>query len=450
MKNILLVSTVLFTLMFMSCNDGQKSELGHNEAEGVSKTEVGGEDTHGEEGHDEGEEEGGHSEEEGVVELTKQQAETIGLETKPLEERNLGNNIKVTGTLELFPQDKANISPFVGGNVSSIKVIPGDNVSKGQVLAYIEHPDIIAMQQDYQEKNDELVFLKQDFERKQTLYDKGVSSGKEFQMAQSKFRSTTSSVNGLRSQLRLLSINPDKVAEGQIYSAVPITSPISGYVDEVMISLGDYVAQQSKMFSISDNSKIYVNFKVYEKDIKQIQKGQQIYFSTASRPDELLKATVLGRYKGYDAYKESLNYVALTYPRTEEGKKAQNLLRNALPTMKFENFDDEAISINYKVLYSFTSSDVQGARDFQRRLVESFEKIGYTQFSTSIDVYNEKESFVVIHFLDSRNQAEGLVELLAVNDEVRITRPNTIIASENYKIIHVHKNFDAYKAQKTN
>ena len=194
MKNILVISTVLFTLMFMSCNDAPKSELGHNEAEV-------GEDAHGE----------GHDEEEGVVELTKPQAENIGLKTKTLEERTLGNNIKVTGTLQLFPQDKANISPFVGGNVSSIKVVPGDNVSKGQVLAYIEHPDIIAMQQEYQEKNDELVFLKQDFERKKTLYDKGVSSGKEFQMAQSKFRSTTSSVNGLRSQLKLLGINPDKI-----------------------------------------------------------------------------------------------------------------------------------------------------------------------------------------------------------------------------------------------
>ena len=52
MKNILLVSTVLFTLMFMSCNDAPKSELGHNEAEGVSKTNEAGEDAHGEEGHE--------------------------------------------------------------------------------------------------------------------------------------------------------------------------------------------------------------------------------------------------------------------------------------------------------------------------------------------------------------------------------------------------------------
>ncbi|TVZ28767.1 cobalt-zinc-cadmium efflux system membrane fusion protein [Gillisia sp. Hel_I_86] len=288
MKNIAIVSVALMVFLMVGCNDKPKSELGHNENSETSEKMKEDGDAHEEEGEHNEEEEG----EEGVVEISKQQAETIGLEMKPLEERNLGNNIKVTGMLALFPQDKANISPFVGGNVSAIKVIPGDNINKGQVLAYIEHPDIVAMQQDYQEKNDELVFLKQDFERKQTLYDKGVSSAKEFQMAQSKFRSTTSSVNGLRSQLRLLGIDPDKVAEGQIYSAVPITSPIKGYVDEVMISLGDYVAPQSKMFSISDNSKIYVNFKVYEKDIKQIKEGQQILFSTTARPDELLKATV--------------------------------------------------------------------------------------------------------------------------------------------------------------
>ncbi len=183
-------------------------------------------------------------------------------------------------------------------------------MSKGQVLAYIEHPDIIAMQQEYQVKNDELVFLKQDFERKQTLYDKGVSSGKEFQMAQSKYRSTTSSINGLRSQLRLLGLNPDKVAKGQIYSAVPITTPISGYVDEVMISLGDYVAQQSKMFSISDNSKIYISFKVFENDVKQIKKGQKIYFSIASRPDELLNATVRSVGKTFNTEPKAVEVLA--------------------------------------------------------------------------------------------------------------------------------------------
>ena len=309
MKNIIFISTVVFALMFISCNEKPKSELGHNENENAKMEK--GEDAHDGDGHndeeDHNEEEGGHEEEEGVVEISDKQAGTIGLEISPLEQRSLGNTIKVTGQLDLFPQDRANISPFVGGNVRSINVIEGDKVSKGQILAYLEHPDIISMQQEFQEKNDELVFLKQDFERKQTLYDKGVSSGKEFQMAQSKFRSTTSSVNALKSKLRLLGMNTDKIAEGQIFSAVPITTPIGGYVDDVMVNLGDYIAPQTKIFTVSDNSKVHVDLKVYEKDISKVKLGQQIFFTVASKPNELLKAKVHSLGKTFETDPKALH-----------------------------------------------------------------------------------------------------------------------------------------------
>ena len=300
MKNLAIISAVLITFLIVGCNNKPDSELSQNEGSTTSET------MGNDEGRHNGEEES-HEEEEGMVEISKQQAETVGLETKTMEKRNLGNNIKVTGRLELFPQDKANISPFVGGNVRSIKVIEGDEVRKGEVLAFLEHPDIISMQQEYQEKNDELVFLKQDFERKQTLYDKGVSSAKEFQMAQSKFRSTTSSVNGLKSKLRLLGIDPSKVEEGQIYSAIPISTPISGFVDEVMVSLGDYVAPQSKMFAVSDNSKIHLDLKVYEKDIPKVQAGQKIHFTVAAKPDELLTAEVHSLGKTFEEDPKALH-----------------------------------------------------------------------------------------------------------------------------------------------
>lgn len=291
MKHIFIISLALATFLMIGCNNTTNRSQSDENATSKEKE-------HSEEGH---------GTEEGVVELTMQQAETIGLEINPLEKKSLGNTIKVTGKLELFPQNRANISPFVGGNVRSIKVIEGDKVNNGQVLAYLEHPDIISMQQEFQEKNDELVFLKQDFERKQILYDKGVSSGKEFQMAQSKFRSTTSSVKGLRSKLRLLGINTDKVLQGHIFSSVPITTPISGYVDEVMVSLGDYVAPQTKMFTVSDNSEIHVDFKVYEKDIRKVKEGQEIYFTVAAKPDQLLKAKIHAIGKTFESDAKALH-----------------------------------------------------------------------------------------------------------------------------------------------
>lgn len=280
MKKIAIISTLILTIILIGCNGKSNSEVGNNETNELSDNSQNTESAENEEG------------EEGVVEITSEQAETIGLELNQIEEKSLGNSVKVTGILELYPQYKANISPFVGGNVSSIQVIEGDEVRRGQVLAYLQHPDIISMQQEFQEKNDELVFLKQDFERKQTLYDKGVSSAKDFQMAQSKFRSTTSSVNALSAKLKLLGFNLDKIAKGEIFPAVPITSPIGGFVDEVMVSLGDYVAPQTKMFAVSDNSEIHADFKVYEKDIYKVKEGQQIYFTVASKPDQLIKAKI--------------------------------------------------------------------------------------------------------------------------------------------------------------
>ncbi len=291
MKHIKLLTSIFLILLVMACNDKPEGVLDHYEKERDE--------------HSEGK--AAHEDEEGIVELTREQAETVGLEMKPLEQKNLGNSIKVTGELELFPQDRANISPFVGGNVRSIKVIEGDKVNKGDVLAYLEHPDIITMQQEYQEKNDELVFLEQDFERKKILHEKGVSSGREFQMAQSKFRSTTSSVNGLRSKLKLLGINTSKVLEGQIFSTVPITSPIGGFVDEIMVSLGDYVAPQTKMFTVSDNSEIHADFKVYETDIHKVREGQEIYFTVASKPGELLKAKIHAIGKTFETDPKALH-----------------------------------------------------------------------------------------------------------------------------------------------
>ncbi len=177
---------------------------------------------------------------------------------------------------------------------------------------------------------------------------------------------------------------------------------------------------------------------------------EQFYGDSYLPKFELLKATVLGRYNGYDAYKKALNFIALTYPRTEEGKKAQKLLQTALPSMSFKSFDDEELSVSYKLLYSFSNTDVQGAQALKNKIDNGFESLEYTNFKTSYDIYNDEQSFVVVHYLSSRPQAEGLEELLRVNPEIAISKPAIVVASENYKIIQLHKNIEAYISQQTN
>ena len=180
------------------------------------------------------------------------------------------------------------------------------------------------------------------------------------------------------------------------------------------------------------------------------QRIEQFYGDAYLPKFELLKATTLGRYEGYDAYKKALNYLALTYPRSEEGKKAQKLLQTALPSMSFEGFDDGAISINWKLVYPYSTDDMGSAQTLEQKIKDNFERLDYTNYGTSIDSYTKDQSFVVVHYLSSKAAATILEQNLRLDPEIGVGKTPIIMASENYKIIQLHKNLEAYITEQTN
>jgi len=179
------------------------------------------------------------------------------------------------------------------------------------------------------------------------------------------------------------------------------------------------------------------------------QRIEQFYGDSYLPKFELLKATTLGRYEGFEAYKKALNYVALTYPRSEEGKKAQDMLQTALPSMSFKSFDDGAISVSWKIIYAFNASDIQAAERFEKKLQEDLDRLKQANYRISMDIYTKDQSFVVIHYLSSEAVAEGFAEHLRATPDIAISKPYTVMASENYKIIQLHKNLEAYIAEQT-
>ena len=180
------------------------------------------------------------------------------------------------------------------------------------------------------------------------------------------------------------------------------------------------------------------------------QRIEQFYGDSYLPKFELLKATVLGRYEGFESYQKALNYIALTYPRSEEGKKARDLLKTAIPSMKFSGFDDAAISVSWKIVYAFDNSNSQAAERFEKDIQDILEDLKQSNYRTSVDIYNDKQSFVVIHYLSSEAVAEGFAQYLRATPDIAISKPYTVIASENYKMIQLHKNLEAYIAEQTN
>ena len=159
---------------------------------------------------------------------------------------------------------------------------------------------------------------------------------------------------------------------------------------------------------------------------------------------ELLKAQASGRLLGLEAYKSALNHVALTYPQTQEGKKAQEILNKTIPQLSGLQFNTDSLQQNYKLLYRFEVSEEEATSALKEKIATAISEINYEHLSVSIDVYNPDEVFVMVHGLQDLNRAKGFVELLQINEDYLVEKEALEISSENYKIIQIQKNLDDY------
>lgn len=167
---------------------------------------------------------------------------------------------------------------------------------------------------------------------------------------------------------------------------------------------------------------------------------------------EILKASAKGRLYGFEAYKESIDHIALTYPNTEEGKKAQEILQNAIPVLAKKEFVADDQAKNFNVIYQFNNNSGEDIDAFIKVLNEEASKIKYFDLTVSKDLYDENTTFVVVHGLKSIQGAGGFAQLLQSENidkngkplKPKITKDYFAISSPNYAIIQRHKNLNSY------
>ena len=159
---------------------------------------------------------------------------------------------------------------------------------------------------------------------------------------------------------------------------------------------------------------------------------------------ELLKATSRARLYGFEAYKEGLNFVALNYPSSLEGKKAAQMYTTIIPELANKVFVEDSTQTNFKVFFRFDRSEIEEINSFETALSAAVEEVDYFNLTISRDGYNTNTIFVVVHGLKSVQGALGFVKILETENELIISKPFFGISSMNYQIVQIHKNAEEY------
>lgn len=195
-----------------------------------------------------------------------------------MKKRTFPKMVETSGMIDVPPENRASVTAFMGGFVKQTSLLVGDQVKKGQLLVVLENQEFLKMQQEYLEVFNQLDYLKAEFERNKTLFDERIASQKSFLQAKSNYEMAKARYQGLREQLQMLNISPNKVEQGTISSQAAIYAPISGSVTKMNVAKGSYVSPATEILEIVDNEHVHLELTVFEKDILKVKKGQKIQF----------------------------------------------------------------------------------------------------------------------------------------------------------------------------
>lgn len=236
----------------------------------------------------------------GIIELSATQMKAVGIEIGAIEQKNLKSVVKASGQLEVPPQNRASVSVLLGGVIKNIFVLEGKYVQKGQILATIENPDFIKLQQDYLTTQSELSYLEQEYQRQKELNEQNAGTGKIFQQTSANYNSQKARLKSLEDQLRQIHVNIAQLSMGNIVSQVPVTAPISGTIGHININVGTYVDPTKSLMDIVDNSKIHCDLLVYEKDLFKVKPGQKVNFILTNQNNNPISGEIYGINKNFE------------------------------------------------------------------------------------------------------------------------------------------------------
>ena len=162
---------------------------------------------------------------------------------------------------------------------------------------------------------------------------------------------------------------------------------------------------------------------------------------------ELLKANTIGKLKGIAEFKKALNYVALTYPNSTEGKETEKYIASKIPYLESLSFTKDVPS-SWKIIFPINFPEEKTVKSLLDKITKFAKERSIEKLFVTDDVYVLDKNFLVIHGIKTEESAKGIATVLKEYKEYKIQDHLIVISTENYKVLQIKKNLEEFESGK--
>jgi Cu(I)/Ag(I) efflux system membrane fusion protein len=201
-----------------------------------------------------------------AVHLTKEAAQLANVLTSVVSRQNPVKELRLYGKVQADERLRQNQVSHVSGRIEKLLVnFTGEPIQKGQKLAVVYSPELVTAQQ-------ELLEAAKTKQAQPAIYEASKEKLRQWKLSESQISAIENS--------------------GSIKANVEIASTTNGIVTARRVNSGDYVAQGSVLYEISDLSHVWVLFDAYESDLPFLKQGDKIDFTVQALPGSSFSGTI--------------------------------------------------------------------------------------------------------------------------------------------------------------
>ncbi|MDR0743429.1 MAG: efflux RND transporter periplasmic adaptor subunit [Tannerella sp.] len=256
MKTYIISLFIIAAVLFTTCYSGQKkdnhlSEDKHEHSE--------------DDGHNHGEKESEHSDE---ILFTKEQAKSVGLTTETVSKGIFLQVLKTSGQIQAAPGDEVTIVATSNGIVSftNPSITDGSSVGAGRSVVTISAKKLLEGDPAVKAKIEYETALKE-YQRAESLIKDRIISAKDYEQAKLRYETAKTAYQAQASDITA--------------SGVSVTSPISGFIKNRMVSQGEYVSVGQPIATVSQNKRLQLRAEVSENHYKTLKSISSANFKPA-------------------------------------------------------------------------------------------------------------------------------------------------------------------------
>lgn len=223
---------------------------------------------------------------------------------------NVAKSASYNGVITVPPQRQATITLTMGGSIHSTSLLPGSYVRQGEVIATLENPEFIQLQQTYLESAAQAEYLEKEYNRQKMLSEQEAASQKRFQQSKADYLSMKSRMDAAAAQLKLLQVDARQLHDQGIEPYLQVKSPLDGYVTNMKVNLGTYLNAGEPICDIINKGETLLELTAYEKDLDYLQVGSSVEFRVNGMGAQTFEATVITIGQEVDDVNRSLQVYA--------------------------------------------------------------------------------------------------------------------------------------------